>query len=57
MGRLTSCFVVAIQPASKPVLKDITKALEKLNVCSFENKKRLLQAVVLCVLSDGLVDL
>ncbi|MDQ6984191.1 MAG: hypothetical protein Q9M44_05705, partial [Ghiorsea sp.] len=39
----------------KPSLKDVTLALEKLNLCSFEDKKRLLQAVVFCVLSDGLV--
>jgi len=36
-------------------LKDVVKALEKLKVCSFEDKKKLLQAVVYCVLSDGLV--
>lgn len=39
----------------KSNLKDLIQALEKLNVCSFEDKKKLLQAVVYCVLSDGLV--
>ena len=39
----------------KSDLKDLIQALEKLNVCSFEDKKKLLQAVVYCVLSDGLV--
>ncbi len=39
----------------KSNLKDLIKALEKLNACSFEDKKKLLQAVVYGVLSDGLV--
>ena len=39
----------------KSNLKGVIKALEKLNVCSFEDKKKLLQAIVYCVLSDGLV--
>ncbi|MDQ7004571.1 MAG: M48 family metalloprotease [Ghiorsea sp.] len=43
------------KPMGKPSLKAVVKALEKLNLCSFEDKKRLLQAVVFCVLSDGRV--
>ncbi|WP_038247976.1 M48 family metallopeptidase [Ghiorsea bivora] len=43
------------QGIGKSNLKDVIKALEKLNVCSFEDKKKLLQAIVYCVLSDGLV--
>ncbi len=38
-----------------PSLKAFTGALEKLNLCSFEDKKLLLHAVVFCVLSDGVV--
>ncbi|MDX8387967.1 MAG: M48 family metalloprotease [Ghiorsea sp.] len=41
--------------ANEPSLNEVTHALEKLNLCSFEDKKRLLQAVVFCVLSDGVV--
>jgi Zn-dependent protease with chaperone function len=44
-----------LRPAQKPSLNDVSKALEKLNLCSFADKKRLLQALVFCVLSDGLV--
>jgi Zn-dependent protease with chaperone function len=36
-------------------LKELINALEKLNICSFADKKKLLQAVVYCVLSDGRV--
>ena len=36
-------------------LNEVTQALEKLNLCPFEDKKRLLEAIVFCVLSDGLV--
>ncbi len=44
-----------IKTTHKSNLKDVGEALEKLNLCSFEDKKILLQAVVFCVLSDGIV--
>jgi len=44
-----------VEYMDKPCLADLSKALKRLNVCSFDDKKRLLQAVVFCVLSDGLV--
>ncbi|MDX8397409.1 MAG: M48 family metallopeptidase [Mariprofundaceae bacterium] len=36
-------------------LHDVFRALKKLNLCSFNDKKNLLQAIVFCVLSDGKV--
>jgi len=42
-----------LRAAHHPSLNDVSKALEKLNLCSFEDKKRLLQAIIFCVLSDG----
>ncbi|MDX8380710.1 MAG: M48 family metallopeptidase [Ghiorsea sp.] len=41
---------------SKPRLNEVSQALEKLNTCSFGEKKRLLHALVFCVLSDGIVN-
>ncbi len=44
-----------VKPMNKPDLQVAAQALEKINACSFEDKKCLLKAIVFCVLSDGIV--
>jgi len=45
-----------IKNLAQPSLKAVVHVLNKLNTCSPEDKKRLLHAVVYCVLSDGVVN-
>ncbi len=45
----------AVKSVGKVSINQVGKALEKLNLCSYDDKKRLLQALVYCVLSDGVV--
>ncbi len=44
-----------VKSVGKVSINQVSKALEKLNLCSYDDKKRLLQALVHCVLSDGVV--
>ncbi len=44
-----------IKSVRKAGIGQVGKALEKLNLCSYDDKKQLLRALVYCVLSDGVV--
>ena len=44
-----------VKAESNPGIKSVSESLEKLNLCSFEDKKRILNSVVYCVLSDGVI--